>query len=104
MSHQVFATLKQSILLLFATLSAASVGCATDHEVLTAGVQEYQKGAIYRQMLEYKREKINLELRLQELEKKTVDHDDHIRIIDAWLLEVWSPAGLTRHVYAKTDK
>ncbi|KAH8889350.1 BRE1-domain-containing protein [Thozetella sp. PMI_491] len=52
-----------------------------------AWIEEYQKGAIFRQMLEYKREKTNLETRLQELEKSTVDHDDHIRIIDAWLLQ-----------------
>ncbi|KAK3934930.1 BRE1 E3 ubiquitin ligase-domain-containing protein [Diplogelasinospora grovesii] len=52
-----------------------------------AWIEEYQKGAIYRQMLEYKREKTNLEVRLQELEKNSVDHDDHIRIIDAWLLQ-----------------
>jgi E3 ubiquitin-protein ligase BRE1 len=39
-------------------------------------------------MLEYKREKSNLEVRVQDLEKKSVDHDDHIRIIDAWWLQV----------------
>jgi len=52
------------------------------------GFQEYQKGAIFRQMLEYKREKQTLESRLQELEKKSTDHDDHIRIVDAWWLQV----------------
>jgi E3 ubiquitin-protein ligase BRE1 len=51
-------------------------------------VQEYQKGAIFRQMLEYKREKLSLESRVQELEKNAVDHDDHIRIVDAWVLQV----------------
>jgi len=39
-------------------------------------------------MLEYKREKINLEARLQEAQKNSVDHDDHIRIIDAWVVQV----------------
>ncbi|EAQ91286.1 hypothetical protein CHGG_03221 [Chaetomium globosum CBS 148.51] len=53
-----------------------------------AWIEEYQKGAIYRQMLEYKREKINLESRVQELEKSSTDHDDHIRIIDAWVLQL----------------
>ncbi|KAL2258606.1 hypothetical protein VTK26DRAFT_8024 [Humicola hyalothermophila] len=53
-----------------------------------AWIEEYQKGAIYRQMLEYKREKINLENRVQELEKNSVDHDDHIRIVDAWVLQL----------------
>jgi len=53
-----------------------------------AWIEEYAKGAIYRQMLEYKREKSTLEARLQDLEKKTTDHDDHIRIIDAWWLQL----------------
>ncbi|RKU41753.1 E3 ubiquitin-protein ligase bre1, variant 2 [Coniochaeta pulveracea] len=39
-------------------------------------------------MLEYKREKNNLEARLQELENKADDHDEHIRIIDAWWLQL----------------
>ncbi|KAK3357129.1 BRE1 E3 ubiquitin ligase-domain-containing protein [Lasiosphaeria hispida] len=50
-------------------------------------IDVYQKGAIFRQMLEYKREKTNLEIRLQELEKSTVDHDDHIRVIDQWMTQ-----------------
>ncbi|KAL2017681.1 hypothetical protein VTK56DRAFT_1841 [Thermocarpiscus australiensis] len=53
-----------------------------------AWIEEYQKGAIYRQMLEYKREKINLESRVQELEQNSTDHDDHIRIVDAWVLQL----------------
>ncbi|KAK3375108.1 BRE1 E3 ubiquitin ligase-domain-containing protein [Podospora didyma] len=53
-----------------------------------AWIEDFQKGAIYRQMLEYKREKATLENRLQELEKKSVYHDDHIRIADAWLLQL----------------
>jgi E3 ubiquitin-protein ligase BRE1 len=58
-------------------------------------LQEYQKGAIYRQMLEYKREKNNLEARLQELESKADDHDEHIRVIDAWWLQVrWVLLGI----------
>lgn len=39
-------------------------------------------------MLEYKREKNALETKLQDLEKKSVDHDDHIRVIDAWVLQL----------------
>ncbi|KAK0623133.1 BRE1 E3 ubiquitin ligase-domain-containing protein [Immersiella caudata] len=39
-------------------------------------------------MLEYKREKSALETKLQDLEKKSVDHDDHIRVIDAWVLQL----------------
>ncbi|KAK4239874.1 BRE1 E3 ubiquitin ligase-domain-containing protein [Achaetomium macrosporum] len=53
-----------------------------------AWIEEYQKGAIFRQMLEYKREKISLENRVQELEKNAGDHDDHIRIVDAWVLQL----------------
>ncbi|KAL2270310.1 hypothetical protein VTJ83DRAFT_2494 [Remersonia thermophila] len=53
-----------------------------------AWIEQYQKGAIYRQMLEYKREKLNLESRVQELEKNSTDHDDHIRIVDAWVLQL----------------
>lgn len=61
-----------------------------------SGAQEYQKGAIYRQMLEYKREKINLESRVQELEKSSTDHDDHIRIVDAWVLQVCRTSTASR--------
>ena len=58
-------------------------------------MQEYQKGAIYRQMQEYKREKIRLEIRLQEVLQKSVDHDDHIRVIDAWVLQVRRTNGVS---------
>ncbi|KAK3379798.1 hypothetical protein B0T24DRAFT_169360 [Lasiosphaeria ovina] len=52
-----------------------------------AWIEDFQKGAIYRQMLEYKREKSNLEIHCLELEKNALYHDDHIRIMDAWLLQ-----------------
>lgn len=51
-------------------------------------VQEYQKDAIYRQMLEYKRENATLEARLEELDKRSTYHDDHIRVMDAWWIQV----------------
>jgi E3 ubiquitin-protein ligase BRE1 len=35
-------------------------------------------------MREYKREKDTLESHLREVQKKSVDHDDHIRVINAW--------------------
>jgi E3 ubiquitin-protein ligase BRE1 len=35
-------------------------------------------------MREYKREKDTLESHLREAQKKAVDHDDHIRVINAW--------------------
>ncbi|EMR82680.1 putative e3 ubiquitin-protein ligase bre1 protein [Botrytis cinerea BcDW1] len=47
-------------------------------------IEKYQKDAIYRQMLEYKREKATLESQLKTIQKKSTDHDDHLRIIDAW--------------------
>ncbi|KAK4668486.1 LOW QUALITY PROTEIN: E3 ubiquitin-protein ligase bre1 [Podospora pseudoanserina] len=55
-----------------------------------AWIEEYTKGAIYRQMQEYKREKASLESRVQELEKNHTDHDDHIRVVDAWLHQSYS--------------
>lgn len=53
--------------------------------------QKYQKDAIYRQMLEYKREKATLESQLKDVQKRSVDHDDHLRIIDAW----WSQVNIS---------
>ncbi|PMD36953.1 BRE1-domain-containing protein [Hyaloscypha variabilis F] len=47
-------------------------------------LEKYQKDAILRQMREYKREKDTLESHLREVQKKAVDHDDHIRVINAW--------------------
>ncbi|TVY60834.1 E3 ubiquitin-protein ligase BRE1 [Lachnellula suecica] len=47
-------------------------------------LEKYQKDAIYRQMLEYKREKGTLESQLREVQKRALDHDDHLRVIDAW--------------------
>ncbi|KAI1265161.1 hypothetical protein F5Y18DRAFT_60306 [Xylariaceae sp. FL1019] len=57
-------------------------------------VEEYQKDAIYRQMLEYKREKNTLEANLEELDKKCTHHDDHIRVIDAWWIQVLQEVAL----------
>ncbi|OTA91831.1 hypothetical protein M434DRAFT_337350 [Hypoxylon sp. CO27-5] len=39
-------------------------------------------------MLEYKREKNTLEAQLDEAQKKSIHHDDHIRIIDNWWLQL----------------
>lgn len=39
-------------------------------------------------MQEYKRERSRLEVRLQEVIQKSADHDDHIRWVDAWVLQV----------------
>lgn len=47
-------------------------------------LEKFQKDAIYRQMREYKREKETLESQLRDVQRRSVDHDDHLRIIDAW--------------------
>jgi len=39
-------------------------------------------------MQEYKREKTTLESQLKDVQKKSLDHDDHLRVIDAWWSQV----------------
>lgn len=39
-------------------------------------------------MKAYKREKELTETRLEELQKRSTYHDDHIRVIDSWLDQV----------------
>jgi hypothetical protein len=56
-------------------------------------VDAYTKGAIYRQMQEYSRKAQTAESRLEELHKRSVHHDDHLRIIDAWWRQVSAPAA-----------
>ncbi|CAM1505501.1 Fc.00g111380.m01.CDS01 [Cosmosporella sp. VM-42] len=51
-------------------------------------IESYTKGAIYRQMQEYGRKAATAESRLEELHKRSVHHDDHLRIIDAWWRQV----------------
>ncbi|RMZ82753.1 hypothetical protein DV738_g1541, partial [Chaetothyriales sp. CBS 135597] len=51
-------------------------------------LERFQKDAIHRQMLEYKREKNTLESQLKELRKKARYHDDHLRAIDAWFKQL----------------
>ncbi|KAJ4140901.1 E3 ubiquitin-protein ligase bre1 [Fusarium equiseti] len=51
-------------------------------------VETYTKGAIYRQMQEYSRKASTYESRLEELHKRSVHHDDHLRLIDAWWRQV----------------
>jgi E3 ubiquitin-protein ligase BRE1 len=46
--------------------------------------QRFQKDAIWRQMQEYKRDKVSLEAKLKESAKATAYHADHLRVIDAW--------------------
>ncbi|KAL2213711.1 hypothetical protein CC79DRAFT_75646 [Sarocladium strictum] len=51
-------------------------------------IEAYTKGAIYRQMQEYSRKATIAESRLEEIHKRSVHHDDHLRVIDAWLGQV----------------
>jgi len=51
-------------------------------------IERFQKEAIFRQMQEYKREKNTLESRLNDLIKRTKDHDDHLRAIDGWFKQL----------------
>ncbi|XXH04849.1 hypothetical protein Hte_011271 [Hypoxylon texense] len=53
-----------------------------------AWIEDYQKDAIYRQMLEYKREKVTLETQLEEVKKHSTYHDDHLRVVDNWWLQL----------------
>lgn len=57
-------------------------------KALIFSFQVYTKGAIYRQMQEYSRRAATAESRLEEVHKRAVHHDDHIRIIDAWWQQV----------------
>ncbi|KAL4976111.1 hypothetical protein BDW66DRAFT_58066 [Aspergillus desertorum] len=47
-------------------------------------LERFQKDAIWRQMQEYKRDKVTLETKLKESAKAAAYHDEHLRIIDAW--------------------
>ncbi|KAF7542537.1 hypothetical protein G7Z17_g11485 [Cylindrodendrum hubeiense] len=51
-------------------------------------IEAFTKGSIYRQMQEYSRKAATAESRLEELHKRSVHHDDHLRIIDAWWRQV----------------
>lgn len=44
-------------------------------------------------MLEYKRQVATLENRLEKALRRAADHDDHLRIIDGWWLQVGCVSG-----------
>ncbi|RYP48408.1 hypothetical protein DL768_005681 [Monosporascus sp. mg162] len=67
---------------------AVNGGSKSKEEGDEAWIEDYQKDAIYRQMLEYKREKGTLEARLDEYARRATHHDDHLRIVDAWWLQL----------------
>ncbi|MCJ1427487.1 E3 ubiquitin-protein ligase bre1 [Sticta canariensis] len=51
-------------------------------------LERFQKDAIWRQMQEFKRERNTLETRINDLTKRATYHDDHLRVIDAWLSQL----------------
>ncbi|KAL3480682.1 BRE1 E3 ubiquitin ligase-domain-containing protein [Aspergillus californicus] len=51
-------------------------------------LERFQKDAIWRQMQEYKRDKVSLEAKLKETSKVTTYHNDHLRIIDTWYMQL----------------
>ncbi|KAI9693484.1 MAG: E3 ubiquitin-protein ligase bre1 [Bogoriella megaspora] len=51
-------------------------------------IDRYQKDAILRQMKEYKREKSLIEQTVAEMSKRSMYHDDHLRIIDNWFTQL----------------
>lgn len=51
-------------------------------------------------MLEYKREKATLETQLKDVQKRSADHDDHLRVIDAWWSQVRSIQYYRPHIFA----
>ncbi|KAK6843690.1 E3 ubiquitin-protein ligase BRE1 [Apiospora arundinis] len=53
-----------------------------------AWIEEYTKDAILRQMLEYKRKCSTLETRLEDMEQRSAYHDDHLRTVDSWWIQL----------------
>ncbi|KAH6687410.1 BRE1 E3 ubiquitin ligase [Plectosphaerella plurivora] len=51
-------------------------------------IENYQKGAIYRALQETKRDKVEFEARVEQLQKHVTHRDDHIRLIEAWWEQV----------------
>jgi hypothetical protein len=51
-------------------------------------------------MREYKREKATLEAQLKDVQKRSADHDDHLRIIDAWWSQVRYIQYYWLHIFA----
>ncbi|KAF2157969.1 BRE1-domain-containing protein [Myriangium duriaei CBS 260.36] len=51
-------------------------------------VENFQKGAIFRQMKEYQRERNDLQSQVKDLTRRATYHDDHIRLIDAWFSQL----------------
>jgi E3 ubiquitin-protein ligase BRE1 len=52
-------------------------------------MQTFQKDALLRQMREFKREKLQLEAQVAELQKTSSSHLEYILTVDAWLSQVF---------------
>ncbi|KAK8124830.1 uncharacterized protein PG998_000589 [Apiospora kogelbergensis] len=59
-----------------------------------AWIEEYTKDAILRQMLEYKRKCSTLETRLEDMEQRSAYHDDHLRTVDSWWIQLLQEVSL----------
>lgn len=58
-------------------------------------------------MQEYKRERDTLASQLKDAQKKAVDHDDHLRVIDAWWSQVILPQSfscISTHIIQLLDE
>lgn len=51
-------------------------------------LERFTKDAIWRQMQEFKREKVTLESKVNQMTKAATFHQDHLRIIDAWFKQL----------------
>ncbi|OXV09882.1 hypothetical protein Egran_02353 [Elaphomyces granulatus] len=51
-------------------------------------LERFQKDAIWRQMQEYKREKVILEAKVKDMSKAAAYHNDHLRILDCWFKQL----------------
>ncbi|KAJ9401537.1 hypothetical protein DTO282F9_1734 [Paecilomyces variotii] len=67
-------------------------------------LERFQKDAIWRQMQEYKRDKVTLEAKVKELSKAITYQDDHLRIIDAWFKQLIDEVKLLVGGSEETDK
>ncbi|GAM86709.1 hypothetical protein ANO11243_047280 [Dothideomycetidae sp. 11243] len=67
-------------------------------------VENFQKGAIFRQMREYQRERNDLQSQVKDLGRRATYHDDHIRLIDAWFSQLLDEISVLLHGTAVADK
>jgi E3 ubiquitin-protein ligase BRE1 len=54
-------------------------------------------------MNEYKREVATLDTELKDIRKRAVDHDDHLRVVDAWWTQLLDEVTLLTKNVAPTS-